>query len=177
MQRMAPTYPLPVQQNPSLCNWWFRVVVQREREVAQLQAKALWEDVGLVVSNAPTKSQVSSQDGWIVIEVAGLCHSRSGRNDLEGSKRRGRIDPTYGMRRGHSFESRDADEPQNLSIGEEWVEKQDKDERAREPSTFDRRITRPQNLTYSVVIGHIPSHEHQIWGFYMAAPYIMQVAH
>ena len=64
------------------------MVAQRERKVGQLNSKVALEDGILVVPNAPTQFQVISEDGWIIIEVAGVCRSRSGGDDLEGSKRR-----------------------------------------------------------------------------------------
>ncbi|KAJ6629611.1 hypothetical protein B0H10DRAFT_2208573 [Mycena sp. CBHHK59/15] len=42
---------------------------------------------------------------------------------------------------------------------------------------FDRRVTRPPNWTYGVLIGCIPSHSHHISGFYITTPGILQVAH
>jgi hypothetical protein len=90
------------------------VVAQHEQKVGQLKTKSTLENSGLVIPNAPTKFQVISQDQWIAIEVAGLCRSGLGRNDLEGSKSRGRIVFTDSMAWSHLFESGDANEPKNL---------------------------------------------------------------
>jgi hypothetical protein len=106
------------------------VVGQCEWKVGQLKSKATLEDGILVVQNAPTQFQVISEDGWIAIEVAGVCRSRTGGDNHEASKRRENFAFPIVLALSHCLKSRDSSEPQILGIGEELVKKQAKDGRS-----------------------------------------------
>jgi hypothetical protein len=88
--------------------------------------------------------------------VAGVGQLRSDQGLRGDSRRRNRIFSSYINGLCHAFESRDANEPPNLQIGEEEQAKDAREDRSeirndvytltsrsRTAVTFDRRITRP----------------------------------
>ncbi|KAJ6474856.1 hypothetical protein C8R45DRAFT_1160055 [Mycena sanguinolenta] len=70
-----------------------------------------------------SKTFLRRKHRWITREVAGLCHAVLGPDVLDGSIRRGRIVLTHVKLKKHLPTSRDGNEPPNVRIGGELVEK------------------------------------------------------
>jgi hypothetical protein len=123
-----------------------------------------------------------------IIEVAGLCHSKSGQGLFGELRRRPGCSPqilwplciasNHGMKR----------DPRTCELARSWGAITKRRARIEEmilprsgflsetPATFDYLLLFPSDLTYEVPIGHSPTQNHQIWALYPGLAYITQMA-
>lgn len=85
----------------------------------------------MVIQITLAKFQAHRSTGWFAIEVAGIEPLEMRPGLVRGTRRRERPFIVEGVMLGHRPEPRDQEEPRNLRIGEEMVEKQARQSRGR----------------------------------------------